>query len=178
MYRIAEAAPRPKTSPAKTDSPAAIGSVSTLPAANGKNRRAEDAECRGTLARGGNAARCAAIPRRGTMGSMLFRMDDLRVVADGRITLAVRRWRKPTVRTGGTLQTALGLLDITTVEPTTLEALTASDAWREYHREALIVGRQRLPIARTGVDSAVVEMRDVHRSGLRSRARRAWLVRV
>ncbi len=47
---------------------------------------------------------------------MLFRQDDLRAIADGRVTAAVRRWKRPPVRTGGTLVTPIGVLAIDSVE--------------------------------------------------------------
>ncbi|MGI9628337.1 MAG: hypothetical protein ACR2QM_16000 [Longimicrobiales bacterium] len=47
---------------------------------------------------------------------MLLKQDTLAGIADGSITLAFRRWRCPTVKTGGTLLTPVGLLSIEAVE--------------------------------------------------------------
>jgi hypothetical protein len=47
---------------------------------------------------------------------MLFSRPVLDGIAAGRVTVAFRRWRKPTVRTGGTLRTPVGLLRIETIE--------------------------------------------------------------
>jgi hypothetical protein len=47
---------------------------------------------------------------------MLFKAPVLAAIAEGHVTLAFRRWRKPTVRTGGTLTTPVGVLAIDAVE--------------------------------------------------------------
>ena len=47
---------------------------------------------------------------------MLFTRDVLDGVVAGTITLAFRRWRRPTVRTGGRLRTAVGVLAIEAVD--------------------------------------------------------------
>ncbi len=43
---------------------------------------------------------------------MLLRNAVLDRIGSGEISLVFRRWRKPTVRTGGTLRTAIGVLNI------------------------------------------------------------------
>lgn len=57
---------------------------------------------------------------------MLLRQAELEAIAEGRMTLALRRWRRPTVRTGGTLLTAIGQLAIISVER--MKAITPQDA--------------------------------------------------
>ena len=47
---------------------------------------------------------------------MLFKAPVLSAIAEGQVTLAFRRWRKPTVRSGGTLTTLVRVLGIDTVE--------------------------------------------------------------
>ncbi len=47
---------------------------------------------------------------------MLIRGADLERIVGGEITLAFRRWRRPTVKTGGLLRTARGVLAIDAVE--------------------------------------------------------------
>ena len=47
---------------------------------------------------------------------MLFKAPVLTAIAEGQVTLAFRRWRKPTVRAGGTLTTPIGVLAIDEVE--------------------------------------------------------------
>jgi hypothetical protein len=59
---------------------------------------------------------------------VLIRRADLDRIATGEITLAFRRWRRPTVKTGGTLRTAVGLLRIDAVEVVPAEAVTEADA--------------------------------------------------
>ena len=61
---------------------------------------------------------------------MLFRLDELRRIGEGEITVAFRRWRRPTVKAGGTLRTKVGVLAIDSVEPIDEEDLTDADARR------------------------------------------------
>lgn len=51
-------------------------------------------------------------------------------LADGSITLAFRRWKRATVKSGGTLQSPVGQLAIESVERTSLKAISADDARR------------------------------------------------
>jgi len=59
---------------------------------------------------------------------MLFRQKFLRGIWEGTVTLAFRRWRRPTVRSGGTLLTAVGELHIGTVSRIEIDQITAADA--------------------------------------------------
>lgn len=59
---------------------------------------------------------------------MLLKLSTLEGIRDGRITCAFRRWKRPTVKAGGTLKTRLGELEIVAVEPTSLSAISAADA--------------------------------------------------
>ena len=61
---------------------------------------------------------------------MLFAQRDWDGLADGSITVAFRRWRRPSVKAGGTLVTRAGLLAIDSVEPIEPEAITDEDARR------------------------------------------------
>ena len=47
---------------------------------------------------------------------MLLRVEQLKQIMAGVIFLVFRRWRKPKVKTGGTLKTAVGLLAIDSVQ--------------------------------------------------------------
>lgn len=47
---------------------------------------------------------------------MLIRRADLSRIVAGEVTLAFRRWKRPTVKTGGRLRTAQGVLAIDAVE--------------------------------------------------------------
>lgn len=59
---------------------------------------------------------------------MLFKQETLRSVADGTVRLAFRRWRRPTVRAGGTLLTSVGLLAIESVDPIADADITVAEA--------------------------------------------------
>src|SRR5690606_10945264 len=59
---------------------------------------------------------------------MLIRQEVLDGVRAGTISLAFRRWRRPTVRTGGTLLTGAGQLSIGSVAPITASDITEADA--------------------------------------------------
>lgn len=61
---------------------------------------------------------------------MLFKQAFLDGIQAGTITLAFRRWQRPTVKAGGTLLTAVGQLSIDSVTPVTLAEITAADARR------------------------------------------------
>ncbi len=59
---------------------------------------------------------------------MLMDGETLRKIMSGEVTLQFRRWKRPTVKAGGTLLTAVGLLAIDEVERTTDGDLTDDDA--------------------------------------------------
>ncbi|WDZ76101.1 hypothetical protein PWG15_16025 [Ensifer adhaerens] len=59
---------------------------------------------------------------------MLFRQAVLSGIADGSVTVAFRRWTRPTVKTGGTLRTAIGVLAIDAVDEIQEHAITDDDA--------------------------------------------------
>ena len=61
---------------------------------------------------------------------MLFRKEVLTGIRDGNVTLAFRRWRRPSVRSGSTLLTPVGLLMITSISKVALEAISEDDARR------------------------------------------------
>lgn len=58
---------------------------------------------------------------------MLFKAKVLEGIANGAVTVAFRRWTRPTVRAGGTLRTAVGILAIDSVETLALEAVCETD---------------------------------------------------
>jgi hypothetical protein len=71
---------------------------------------------------------------------MIFRQRFLDGIRAGTVTLAFRRWRRPTVRSGGTLLTAAGRLSIervSTIDPDTISAADAAAAGYS-SREALL----------------------------------------
>jgi hypothetical protein len=60
-------------------------------------------------------------------------------IAEGRVDVVFRRWARPTVRTGGTLRTAEGVLDIVEVAPISLDAVSDADAVRAGYADAAAV---------------------------------------
>ena len=61
---------------------------------------------------------------------MLFQQRFLDGIRDGSITLAFRRWRRPSVRAGGTLLTPVGELTISSLAQVTLNGISEKDARR------------------------------------------------
>jgi hypothetical protein len=61
---------------------------------------------------------------------MLFKTTVLEGIKGGRITLAFRRWRKPTVRPGGSLRTSVGVLAIESVAEIAESRIKPTDAKR------------------------------------------------
>jgi hypothetical protein len=80
---------------------------------------------------------------------MLFTNRDLEGISSGRITVAFRKWTRPTVKAGGTLVAAAGLLAIETVDPVQPGAITDGDA-RRAGRESADVVRAELRARREG----------------------------
>ena len=61
---------------------------------------------------------------------MLLKQATLDRIRSDEIDLVFRRWKKPTVKTGGTLRTAIGMLDIRSVDRVSLRSITPGDAAR------------------------------------------------
>ena len=59
---------------------------------------------------------------------MLIRQETLQRIRSGEITLAFRCWKRPTVKSGGRLRTAIGELTIQNVEPVELPDISARQA--------------------------------------------------
>lgn len=59
---------------------------------------------------------------------MLIKRPQLEAIVRGEITLAFRRQRRPTVKAGGTLKTALGVLAIDEVDKVSMQSITAAQA--------------------------------------------------
>jgi hypothetical protein len=70
---------------------------------------------------------------------VIFRQEFLGGIQKGIVTVAFRRWRRPSVKSGGTLLTAVGMLHIRDVSLTSLESISNADARRAGYesREAL-----------------------------------------
>jgi len=102
---------------------------------------------------------------------MLLNRATLRGIKSGTVTLAFRRWRRPTVRTGGTLLTPAGQLSIVAVDEvdpasiTEAEAVAAGCADLESLRASLVQrdeGRfYRVRLALAGPDPRVALRDDV-----------------
>lgn len=69
------------------------------------------------------------------MAGMLFRKPDLEAIFAGTRTVAFRRWKKPTVKVGGTVRTALGLVGIDSIEAIEPEAVSEDDARAAGYRD-------------------------------------------
>jgi hypothetical protein len=61
---------------------------------------------------------------------MIFRQRFLDGIRDGTVTVAFRRWRRPSVRAGGTLLTAAGQLQIVSVDEVPMTRISDADARR------------------------------------------------
>ena len=61
---------------------------------------------------------------------MLIRRADLDGIVEGRIDLAFRKWKRPTVKAGGTLTTVVGVLAIDAVDAVDEAEITDDDARR------------------------------------------------
>ena len=94
---------------------------------------------------------------------MLLRMAVLERIVRGEVSLVFRRWRKPTVRSGGSLRTALGVLRILDVVPVTEAEISEADASRAgfSSRAALLkgFGEREGRIYRIGVEHAGADPR-------------------
>jgi hypothetical protein len=66
---------------------------------------------------------------------MLFRQETLQRIGAGEVTVAFRRWRRPTVKAGGTLRTRAGVLAIESVEPVDEDSISDADARRAGARD-------------------------------------------
>ena len=59
---------------------------------------------------------------------MLLKRTVLERIESGEVTCTYRRWKRPTVKSGGTLVTQLGQLEIRSVAEVSLSKITASQA--------------------------------------------------
>jgi hypothetical protein len=81
---------------------------------------------------------------------VLIAMRDLEAIANGEVSLAFRRWKRPTVKSGGTLRTAVGVLAIDAVEPVEEAGISEEDARRAGFgsRQALVALVRKRPQGR------------------------------
>jgi hypothetical protein len=90
---------------------------------------------------------------------MLFKSRFTDGLSSGRITLAFRRWRRPSVRPGGTLQTPAGVLGIDAVAVVGEADITEADA-----RKAGFASRSEL-VAELGAGEGTLYRIAFHRVG-------------
>src|SRR5690606_5315177 len=71
---------------------------------------------------------------------MLFKEVHLKGIQSGKVSLAFRRWEKPTVKKGSLLKTAIGLVEIVDITTTSLKAITEAHVLKAGfdNREALL----------------------------------------
>jgi hypothetical protein len=103
---------------------------------------------------------------------VLFKRRVLDGIADGSVDLAFRRWERPRVREGTRLRTAVGVIEIVSVEVVAARAISAADAARAGYETRAGVLREldRRPsrrIYRIGLRLAGPD----HRVALRERAK-------
>jgi hypothetical protein len=77
----------------------------------------------------------ACLSGRDAGDDMLIKLDVLEKIKSGEITLQFRRWRRRTVRPGGTLKTRVGVLSIGAITSTRAEEVTEADARRAGFRD-------------------------------------------
>ncbi|HEY4199935.1 MAG TPA: ASCH domain-containing protein [Devosiaceae bacterium] len=61
---------------------------------------------------------------------MLLKIDLLERIKAGEIDTVFRRWKRATVRAGGTLKTKVGVLSIDSMEPIAVDQVTLPDVKR------------------------------------------------
>jgi hypothetical protein len=61
---------------------------------------------------------------------VLIRQAELQGILEGAVDLAFRRWTAARVLSGTRLRTAIGLVEVTSLDETTIDAITPSDATR------------------------------------------------
>jgi hypothetical protein len=89
---------------------------------------------------------------------MQMRPAELAAIRAGEVDVAFRRWERPRVRVGTRMRTAVGLVEITSVDRVPVRSLTAADARR--------AGAASLVALRQGLDRLHAD-RPVYRIGLR-----------
>lgn len=76
---------------------------------------------------------------------MILTQPVLARIATGEIDLVFRRWRRPTVKTGGTLKTAIGVLAIEALDA--VDSFTSDEARRAGYASAADLERELAPYA-------------------------------
>lgn len=118
---------------------------------------------------------------------MMIRPSELQAIRAGEVDLAFRRWDRPRVKVGTRMRTAVGLVEVTSVEQVALSTLRADDARRAGAaslaalKEALAHRTDR-PVFRVGLAYAGADPREQLRETVPDAAEieqlRAWLDRL
>jgi hypothetical protein len=94
----------------------------------------------------------------GELGGVQIRPSELAAIRAGDVDVAFRRWEQPRLKVGTRMRTAVGLVEVTSVDRVPVGSLTAADARR--------AGATSLAALRHGLDRLHSE-RPVYRIGLR-----------
>jgi hypothetical protein len=117
----------------------------------------------------------------------MIRPAELAAIRDGVVDLAFRRWERPRVRVGTRMRTAVGLVEVTSVDVVTAQELTAEDARRAGAASlaALVRGLEQhaeRPVYRVGLRHVGADPRQALREAVPDEAEiadlRAWLDRL
>lgn len=101
---------------------------------------------------------------RGSVRPVLFPARLRDGLADGSVTLAFRRWRRPTVRAGGTLRTFVGVLAIDAVDIVPVASVTDDEARAAGYPSAQALTADLRP-PRPGMDPRAVHRIAFHLQG-------------
>jgi hypothetical protein len=94
----------------------------------------------------------------GELGDVQMRPAELAAIRAGDVDMAFRRWERPRIKVGTRMRTAVGLIEVTSVDRVPVGSLTAADARR--------AGAASLATLRHGLDRLHPD-RPVYRIGLR-----------
>ena len=118
---------------------------------------------------------------------VLLKLPTLEAIAAGEVDLVFRRWKRPTVRAGGTLKTKVGVLDIVAVDTIEADAITTRAARRAGYTDrdealAALDGREgalyRIRVRYAGEDPRIALRNDARLSTADLDAIRARLDRL
>ncbi|WP_249997525.1 hypothetical protein [Actinoplanes sp. M2I2] len=112
----------------------------------------------GTRELGCRAGNATGIVACGGLGGVQIRPAELAAIRAGDVDVAFRRWERPLVKVGTRMRTAVGLVEVTSVDPVAVGSLTSADAHR--------AGAASLAALRQGLDRLNPD-RPVYRVGLR-----------
>jgi hypothetical protein len=118
---------------------------------------------------------------------MMIRPAELAAIKRGELDLAFRRWDRPRVKVGTQLRTAVGLVEVTSVERVAVSSLRADDARRSGAADlaalkAAVAYRDDRPLWRIGLRHAGADPREALREQVPDESGileiKAWLDRL